>query len=140
MGVALFVTRTATARRGGSPWHTHQHGGHDHGHGVWQDEPLSRRSLTGLAVAGGILPSPTALVVLLSSVSTHRVAFGISLIVAFSVGLAAALVGVGLLALRARALVVRRLKGAAGRLLPMLSAVVVVGVGVFLVARGAIQL
>ena len=60
---------------------------------------LSRRGLMALAVAGGILPSPTALVVLLSAVSFQRVAFGLALIAMFSVGLAASLIVVGLLAL-----------------------------------------
>jgi nickel/cobalt transporter (NicO) family protein len=145
MGLTLFASRARAARRGNPAWHGHdhddgaEHHSHDHGPDA-HERPLSRRSLTGLAVAGGVLPSPTALVVLLSTVGTHRVVFGISLIVAFSVGLAGALVGVGLLALRARAVVARRLRGRAGSLLPLLSAMVVVGVGVFLVTRGATQI
>ena len=96
--------------------------------------------MAGLAIAGGILPSPTALVVLVSTVSAHRAAFGLSLIVAFSVGLAGALVAVGILALRAREAVSRRLSGRFLRWVSLASAAVIVGVGVFLVAKGAIQL
>ncbi len=120
----------------------HQHD-HDHGHShdlPDPDRPLSRKSLAGLAVAGGILPSPTALVVLVSTVSAHRAGFGLSLIVAFSVGLAGALVAVGVLALRAREAVSRRLSGNFLRWVSLASAAVIVGVGVFLAAKGAIQL
>ena len=122
--------------------HGPSHGnGHGHTHELPDlDRPLSRKSLAGLAVAGGILPSPTALVVLVSTVSAHRAAFGLSLIVAFSVGLAAALVGVGIVALRARQMVARRLSGRFLRLVSLASAAVILGVGVFLAAKGAIQI
>jgi len=120
--------------------HRHDHH-HDHTHKLPDlDRPLSRKGLAGLAIAGGILPSPTALVVLVSTVSAHRAAFGLSLIVAFSVGLAGALVAVGILALRAREAVSRRLSGRFLRWVSLASAAVIVGVGVFLVAKGAIQL
>jgi ABC-type nickel/cobalt efflux system permease component RcnA len=104
------------------------------------DRPLSRKSLAGLAIAGGILPSPTALVVLVSTFSAHRAAFGLSLIVAFSVGLAGALVAVGIVALRAREMVSRRLSGRFLKLMSLASAAVILGVGVFLVAKGAVQI
>jgi ABC-type nickel/cobalt efflux system permease component RcnA len=93
-----------------------------------------------LALAGGILPSPTALVVLLSSVHQHRVAFGLSLIVAFSVGLAGALVAVGLLALRARAVIAPRLSGRLARVVPVASAAAIAVVGVVLVTQAAARL
>jgi ABC-type nickel/cobalt efflux system permease component RcnA len=50
-----------------------------------------------LGISGGIVPCPAALVVLLSAVSLHRIGFGLLLIVAFSVGLAAVLIAIGLL-------------------------------------------
>lgn len=59
-------------------------------------KPLSFPSLIGLGVTGGIVPCPAALVVLLGALAFHRVAFGIFLIVAFSVGLAAVLISFGL--------------------------------------------
>jgi ABC-type nickel/cobalt efflux system permease component RcnA len=55
-------------------------------------------------VTGGIVPCPAALVVLLSAVSLHRVAFGLYLIVAFSLGLAAVLIFIGLITVYARRL------------------------------------
>jgi ABC-type nickel/cobalt efflux system permease component RcnA len=117
--------------------HDHGPGGHVH---LAPDAPvLSRRGLMALAVAGGILPSPTALVVLLSAVSFQRVAFGLALIAMFSVGLAASLIVVGLLALRARDAVSSRLSTGLGRLVPVLSASVIVAVGAFLTVRGLAQ-
>jgi nickel/cobalt exporter len=101
------------------------------------DRPLSRRGLAALAVAGGILPSPTAIVVLLATFSAHRVAFGLALILAFSAGMAAALVGVGIVALRARRAVTRHLSGRFVQALPVATALVIVGIGAFLVVKGA---
>jgi nickel/cobalt transporter (NicO) family protein len=101
------------------------------------DRPLSRRGLAGLAVAGGILPSPTAIVVLLATFSAHRVAFGLALIASFSAGMAAALIGVGFVAVRARTVVSKRLSGRLLWALPVSTAIVIVGVGVYLTIRGA---
>jgi ABC-type nickel/cobalt efflux system permease component RcnA len=112
--------------------------GNGHSHPAPEiDKPLTRRRLVGLAAAGGILPSPTAIVVLVSTFTAHRVAFGLSLIVAFSVGLAAALVLVGMVALRARSFVSRRLGGPAMWVLPLVSAVVILAFGAYFLVRGA---
>ena len=116
------------------------HGAHEHTHAVPDGPVLSRRGLMALAVAGGILPSPTALVVLLASVAFHRVAYGLGLIAAFSVGLATALIVVGILALRARDLVSRRMSGSVGRLVPVFSASAIVMLGLVLTVRGFVQL
>ena len=133
-------TVATPARAAGHGPEPHSHGLGTHTHPVVTDSPvLSRRGLTALAVAGGILPSPTALVVLLSAVSFHRVVFGLVLIAAFSIGLAAALVIVGLVAIGARDAVTSRLSSGMGRLLPVLSAACIVGVGAFLTIRGAMQ-
>jgi nickel/cobalt transporter (NicO) family protein len=103
-------------------------------------EPLSRRSLTALAVAGGMLPSPTALVVLLAAVAVDRVAYGLALIAAFSVGLAAALVAVGVVALGARDVVAGRMSGRSARLVPVLSAASIALLGFVLTLRGFTQI
>lgn len=118
----------------------HVHGEHGHTHVVPEGPVLSRRGLMALAVAGGILPSPTALVVLLASVAFHRVAYGLGLIAAFSIGLAGALILVGILALRARDLVSRRMSGSVGRLVPVLSASAIVVLGLVLTVRGFVQI
>jgi ABC-type nickel/cobalt efflux system permease component RcnA len=87
-------------------------------------------------VAGGILPSPTAFVVLTGAIGAHRIGYGLALISAFSLGLAGALIGIGLLALHARAAVSRRLHGSWATLIPLGSALVIVGFGLFFAARG----
>jgi len=87
-----------------------------------------------------VLPSPTALVVLLASVAVHRVAYGLALIGAFSLGLAAALVVVGVLALRARDVVQRRVSHRTARLVPILSASAIATLGLVLTVSGFAKL
>ena len=65
------------------------------------------RQLLLLGITGGIIPCPAALVVLLSAVSLHRVGLGLFLIVAFSFGLAAVLIAIGILMVKARGLLAR---------------------------------
>ena len=92
---------------------THAHHGHDHDHGhdarprprprsTATTRSLSMRGLLGVGISGGIIPCPTALVVLLAAISLHRVGYGLVLIVAFSLGLAATVSGIGLLAVGAK--------------------------------------
>ncbi|BFV60698.1 hypothetical protein KCMC57_up58020 [Kitasatospora sp. CMC57] len=79
--------------------HHHRHGlfGHSHRHhGSGADRP-SRRTLIGLGVAGGLVPSPSALVVLLGAVALGRTLFGAGLVLAYGVGMAATLTAAGLL-------------------------------------------
>jgi ABC-type nickel/cobalt efflux system permease component RcnA len=85
--------------------HAHAHGPHGHSH--VPDGPVSLRALFALGISGGIIPCPAALVVLLSALSMRRVGFGLILIVAFSIGLAAVLVVIGLLMVYARRLMAR---------------------------------
>jgi ABC-type nickel/cobalt efflux system permease component RcnA len=88
--------------------HRHHHGHHDHSHhgrthhhhGL--NQRVSLRELLTLGISGGIVPCPAALVVLLSAVSMQRIGFGLLLIVAFSIGLAAVLIAIGLLMVYAR--------------------------------------
>jgi nickel/cobalt transporter (NicO) family protein len=102
----------------GRQHHGHRHGdghehGHDHGHVHGHDHHLpagqlvSLRELFALGITGGIVPCPAALVVLLSAVALRRVGFGLFLIAAFSVGLAAVLIAIGLLMVYARRLMAR---------------------------------
>jgi high-affinity nickel-transport protein len=67
--------------------------------------PLKQLLLLG--ITGGIVPCPAALVVLLSAVSLHRVGLGLFLIVAFSLGLAAVLIAIGIAMVKARGLLAR---------------------------------
>ena len=119
--------------------HTHSHGGHSHSHlppGA-EGTPVTWRSLAALGVSGGLIPCPSALVVLLGSIALGRVGFGLVLVLAFSVGLAATLTGVGLLFLRAGRLLERRLRPGA-RIGTLLQYAPVVGACVLTLAGAAI--
>ena len=71
------------------------------------DGRVSASGLVALGVSGGLIPCPAAIVVLLTAVSLNRIGFGFLLIVAFSVGLAAVLVAIGVLMVQARRIVAR---------------------------------
>jgi nickel/cobalt transporter (NicO) family protein len=147
--LALVGASAATSRDAGmgggshAAEHRHDDGEDRHGHGHEQEPAaervISRKGIAALAVSGGLLPSPTALVVLTAAAAYHRVGYGLGLIVAFSLGLATALIGVALLALRARALVSRQLGSKVAGILPIASAAVIVGFGLFFVAKGLAQ-
>jgi nickel/cobalt exporter len=76
---------------------------HDHAHGHSHEIPerITFRNLLALGFSGGIVPCPSALVVLLSAIAVHRVAAGLLFIVSFSLGLAVVLVAIGILVVRA---------------------------------------
>jgi ABC-type nickel/cobalt efflux system permease component RcnA len=115
--------------------HDHDHD-HDHGHHDHDDPALGTRRLLGLGISGGIIPCPTALVVLLAAISLHRIGYGLVLIVAFSLGLAATMTGLGLAAVAARGAFARvDMGGRAIRVLPAVSAVVVLALGLAMTAR-----
>ena len=136
VGVSVLRWRVREWRgRGG---HEHDHG-HSHGHGHpdhEHDHALSHRRLLGIGISGGIVPCPTALVVLLAAISLHRVGYGLVLILAFSVGLAVAMTAIGLVAVTAKRTFARvDFNGGAIRLLPAFSAVVVLGLGLAMTLR-----
>jgi ABC-type nickel/cobalt efflux system permease component RcnA len=127
---------------GHSHSHSHDHGhSHDHAHGHGRahshdhDHTVTKRSLIGLGAAAGLIPCPSALVVLLGAISQHEVALGLLLIVAFSIGLAGTLTGLGLLVVYARKLLPRLSVPRVGRAarvaaaLPAASAVAILSVG-----------
>ena len=94
------------------------------------------RGLLGVGISGGILPCPSALVVLLAAISLHRVGYGLVLILAFSVGLAATITGIGLVAISAKRVFGRTsFQGPLVRLLPAVSALVILVFGVVMIVR-----
>jgi len=122
LGLALFLRRYRNKddhvhqdhdhrhHRDHGPGHDHHHhgpGGHSHHHHPEPAQDASLKQLFALGISGGIIPCPAALVVLLSAVSMQRVGFGLLLIVAFSVGLAAVLIAIGLLMVYARRFMAR---------------------------------
>jgi ABC-type nickel/cobalt efflux system permease component RcnA len=115
--------------------HDHAHH-HQHHHGDDTDASFGSRGILGVGVAAGLLPCPSALVVLLSAIAVHRVGFGFALIAAFSVGLAATITAIGLVAVLARRAFSRvSFEGSFTRALPALSALVILGVGVALTLK-----
>jgi ABC-type nickel/cobalt efflux system permease component RcnA len=91
-------------------------------------------------MSAGLIPCPTALVVLLAAISQDEVGLGLVLIVAFSLGLAASIVALGLVvvsARRAASTLGDRLRVPSGvvAVLPVLSTLVILGVGLALTAR-----
>jgi ABC-type nickel/cobalt efflux system permease component RcnA len=107
LGIVLFLKRYgAHAEHRHGDGHMHAHHAHAHHHGP-PDGAVSLRALFALGISGGIVPCPAALVVLLSAVALRRVGFGLFLIVAFSVGLAAVLIAIGLGMVYARRLMAR---------------------------------
>jgi len=151
----------------GTPAAAHDHGHdshhHDHGHGQGQGRGqgrgrghhdhhhagpadrtpagpaggFGRKGLVGLGVAGGLVPSPSALLVLLAAVTLGRTVFGIVLVLGYGVGMALALTAAGLLLLRLRGRIGSmlgrgRLHGVqrVARALPVLTAVLVLLVGI----------
>jgi ABC-type nickel/cobalt efflux system permease component RcnA len=132
-GVSVAAIGVSLLRARSRDWlheraHTHGHH-HDHHHG-------SRGGLLAVGISGGILPCPSALVVLLAAISLHRVAFGLVLITAFSAGLALAITAIGLLAVLARnTFARRRFDGLLVRALPAVSALVILGAGLAMTVR-----
>jgi nickel/cobalt transporter (NicO) family protein len=111
-------------------------GGHGHSHHHDHEHTVTRRSLIGMGAAAGLIPCPSALVVLLGAIAQHQVALGMLLIVAFSVGLAATLTGLGLLVVYARRVLPRlRMDGRLAAMLPAASALAIVIVGCVLTAQ-----
>lgn len=111
--------------------HSHDGAAHSHLPPGADGNPVTWRSLLALGISGGLLPCPSALVVLLSAISLHRVGFGLLLVLAFSVGLAATLTGIGLAFVHAGRLMKRSFeaRGPLVRVLPVLSALVIACVG-----------
>ncbi len=128
--------------------HAHPHGGHEHGHGPGQHthelpDRVSPRALAALGISGGIVPCPDAIVVLLIAVALGRIGLGLAVILAFSAGLAAVLIAIGILMVCARPLVERWSGGTESRwlrvYLPIGSAAVVMLVGLALVVQVLLQ-
>jgi len=119
--------------------HVHDHGnGHIHSHEI--PETITWRSLIALGVSGGLVPCPDAIAILLVAIAINRIMLGLALIVAFSVGLAVVLIVIGLLMVNSRRLFDRTsLFDRFTPILPMASALVVIGLGVALTVGTTLQ-
>ncbi len=147
LGIGLWLLVSALRSRAHDRAHAH---GHDHGHSHEHGHDhvpatVGWRGLVALGVSGGIVPSASALLLLLAAVSLRRPDLGLVLIVAFGVGMAAVLVGIGLVLVRAGELATKRVgEGSLVRriapLLPAATAVVVLLVGIGLSLQAGQQL
>ena len=102
---------------------------------------MTTKGLIAMGAAAGLIPCPSALVVLLGAIAQHQVALGLLLIVAFSAGLAMTLTALGLAVVFSRRALSRvRVPAGVTAALPALSAVVIVAVGFVLTAQAVPQL
>ena len=139
-----------TSAHGHSHHHDHGHAHAAHGHP--HDDPyvdhshlppqsITWRSLLALGVSGGLLPCPSALVVLLGAIALNRIGFGLVLVLAFSLGLAGTLTAIGMLFIYAGKLFEKYpARGKVIGWLPALSALFIslIGLGIVVKALGAI--
>jgi ABC-type nickel/cobalt efflux system permease component RcnA len=120
-----------------------RHAHHAHAHEPRPPGRVTWRGLFALGLVGGIVPSTSALLILLGAIAAGRPAFGIVLVVAFGLGMAAILTGVGLLTVVARGRVERLAGGsrlaAAWAYMPLLAAAVVLAVGAWLTAQSLLR-
>ncbi|MEZ5403070.1 MAG: sulfite exporter TauE/SafE family protein [Bryobacteraceae bacterium] len=137
IGAWLLWQRTRSVT-GGAGNHGHHHGhSHSHGHAHSHSHgDVTRGNILSLGISGGLVPCPEAMVVLMLSISLRRIALGLSLLVAFSLGLAAVLIAIGV----AMVLAGPALRKAAGESpwtnrLPVISAAVVTVLGAVMVAQ-----
>jgi len=131
-----------------TPHHHHHHDDHDHdddhghhhgpgGHTHVPEGPITMGSLIALGASGGLVPCPSALLLLLTSIAIGRIAFGLALLVSFSLGLAGVLMGIGLAVLYAKHLLPkteRTVRHPLVKLVPVLSAGVVIVIGLVMTA------
>ncbi len=115
---------------------SHDHDGHSHLPPGSDGSPVTWRSLLVLGISGGIIPCPSALVVLLGAIALNRIGFGLVLVLAFSLGLAGALTAIGLMFIYAGRLFERiPLQSKVVRILPVLSALFVALIGLAITIR-----
>lgn len=120
--------------------HPHEHEDHDHdaSHHHHIPEQVKVSDLLTLGISGGLVPCPEALTTMIIAIGLNRILLGLSTVVAFSFGLAAVLIILGILLVRMRWLL-DRVSQAGGRwqtLLPLLSAGIVTLLGLGILVKG----
>jgi nickel/cobalt exporter len=145
VGVAVLRARVRGVRAGHHHHHADHHHAHHHSHPRHEHDHhpdgITTRGLLAMGASAGLIPCPSALVVLLAAIAQHQVALGLVLILAFSAGLAATLVALGLLVVSASS-VVQRLHagGRAAALVSAASAAAIVTVGLVLTIQSLPEL
>jgi nickel/cobalt exporter len=120
----------------------HSHGGRAHSHApINPDQPIRLRNVISMGLAGGLVPSPSALVVLVGAIALHRAWFGVILVVFYGAGMALTLVGIGLVLSRLRGRLMSRLTagsrfGRSFAILPLGTASLICIIGSYLAIHG----
>jgi ABC-type nickel/cobalt efflux system permease component RcnA len=115
--------------------HGHHHHHHDHDHHHHVPDEVSWSGLVALGASGGLVPCESALVLLLSAIALRRAGLGLVLLVAFSLGLAIVLMGIGVVVIYAKNLLGSRAGTAQHplfRWIPVASAAVVLIIGLLM--------
>jgi nickel/cobalt exporter len=144
--IGVGVTLLRRLRRDPHHHHPHDHDhsdGHHHDHGHNHDhQPVGWGGLVAMGVAGGMVPSPSAVLVLLAALALGRAWFGVVLVTGYGVGMAITLLGAGLTLNRLRDWIEPRLASISSRrlpkLLPLGSALAVIGGGLLLTLRAVV--
>jgi ABC-type nickel/cobalt efflux system permease component RcnA len=117
----------------------HEHGGVGHTHLPPAGSTITWRSLFVLGLAGGLIPSTSALLILLGSIAAGRPAFGVVLVVAFGLGMALVMGAVGVALVFARGRLERfdgaSMLGRASTMVPLAASVLVLSLGLYLTAQ-----
>jgi len=120
--------------------HNHRHDEDNQTHEIEPKSDVTLWSLLTLGVSGGIVPCPDALIVLLMAIAINRIAFGLVVIGAFSVGLAAVLVTIGILMVVARPMIEKFTgTGRWMRRLPVMSSIVIILLGLGIAVKSLID-
>ena len=131
----------------------HRHGWRVHSHDVPAMADANapslpgRRGLIAIGVAGGLVPSPAALVLLLAAIAAGQPAYGLLVALSFGIGMAAVLSGIGLLLVHGRRRLSSRFERAGSRLpvthrlaaaMPWAIAIVIIASGVLLTSQALV--
>jgi nickel/cobalt exporter len=122
-------------------WHSHGWGTyHSHRLDLVTDQRPKLAVLLALGIAGGILPDPAALAILLAALSSGKVMLGLATVVVFSLGFAATLVAVGLVAAKVGQRVLEWLSSIWVVRVQIATTLLILGMGVVLTVKAASQL
>jgi nickel/cobalt exporter len=146
IGASVLRARVLTARRKRNHDHHHHHPhdhDHDHGHDHSHEPPdqITWKGIIAMGASAGLLPCPSALVVLLGAIAQHQIALGLLMIVVFSLGLACTLTALGIAVVSAGKLTARLdISSRVTMALPALSALVILIAGIVLTVKAVPQL
>lgn len=141
LGAYLFIRSSRNQEASADP-NYHSHGWYSHSHAHAHAPKRLSWEIVTLGISGGMIPCPDALAVLLLAMALNQILLGLAMVVAFSVGLAAVLIGIGVMVVIARPLLERYSGGSRllGRILPRLSAAAVTLIGLVFVIKSGLLL